>query len=498
MNKKGCSQILDIVAGDQVPQYLDLAPNIMERIQKRKGIRMQHRTRFISAAVLVAIVLVVLFYTVPGIAAAIGRWFGYVPGVGLVREGQIRVLAGPVSVTRDGVTITVDQVVLDPEKTALVYSADGIPSAAWITQPEDKHCPYGAALLLPDGERLLASPNGIQAWGAGYQHRFNFPSLPADINEAKLVINCLFNTRPGTAPENWEIPLRFILASPDVTAFPVIEISTPTAPAATATPAQSVPESAAPAAATGTSPAPVPITLTLDRAVQMDDGYLIYATVNWQDTLYASVDVMNTTETLHLRDVNGQDMLYELRYDEHTGVFGDQRETVFAIKTAPVQTPGPLTLALDWVSVDLLVDESFVFDPGPDPKTGQTWTLNKVVKIGQYSLLVRSAVAELGGYSFEMSSGEKTPENLIVNASLGDLEHTVDSGGGGGGGGNPGDTFFSSFNYADGLPEGPITVTVGSIGVRHYQSLEAKWTPPAASPNLLPTQAAACLTTASW
>ena len=56
---------------------------------------------------------------------------------------------------------------------------------------------------------------------------------------------------------------------------------------------------------------------------------------------------------------NGQEMLYELRYDEQTGVHEDQRQTVFAIKTAPVQTAGPLTLALDWVSVDLPVEAQF-------------------------------------------------------------------------------------------------------------------------------------------
>ena len=98
MNKKGYSKILDGIANDQVPQNLDLAPNILARIQKRKGVRMQLRIRLISAVLLAAIVFVVLFSTVPGVAAAIGRWFGYFPEIGLVREGQVRVLANPVSV----------------------------------------------------------------------------------------------------------------------------------------------------------------------------------------------------------------------------------------------------------------------------------------------------------------------------------------------------------------------------------------------------------------
>ena len=72
------------------------------------------------------------------------------------------------------------------------------------------------------------------------------------------------------------------------------------------------------------------------------------------------------------------------------------------------------------------------------------------------------------------------------------------SGGGGGGGGNPDEHFGYAINYDGGLPEGPITVTVSSIGMKYTQRLQAQWTPPAASTNPLPTQPAACLTAASW
>ena len=130
MNKKPYSQILDAVAYDQIPVGLDLAPTIIARIQKRKGFRMHPRTKLVSAILLIAIIFAALLYSVPAMAAAIERWFGYVPGIGLVQQGQIRVLAEPVSVTRDGVTVTVDQVVINLEQTALLYSVDGIPTAA--------------------------------------------------------------------------------------------------------------------------------------------------------------------------------------------------------------------------------------------------------------------------------------------------------------------------------------------------------------------------------
>jgi hypothetical protein len=483
MNKKGYSQILDVVARDQVPQHLDLAPNIMARIQNRRGLHMQPRTKLFSTTLLVVIVLVGLFYTVPGMAAALGRWFGYVPGVGLVREGQLRVLANPVSATREGVTVTVEQVVLDPERTALVYSVEGIAKTAFTTNPLE-FCPYSASLRLPDGQLLPASPDGMQSWQTGYQHRFNFQPVPAAVNDVKLVIACLFAVRPGSAPEGWEIPLHFVPAPPDMTAFPVIEIPTPTAPAATATPAESPKIEA--------SPQPVSMSLTLDRAVQMDDGYLIYATLDWKDTPFSIVEVSDVEERLHLLDASGQAMLYEMRDDEQTGLKYDQRQTVFAIKTAPVQTPGPLTLVLDAVSVEMPAKASFRFDPGPDPKPGQTWTLDQEVKIGAYSIRVLSATANEKSFTFEMSSNGD-----ITRVMMQDLDHPF-QGGGGGGGGSLSKQFSYGFNYDDGLPKKPVTISITMVGVEYNHRLQAEWTPPAASPNLLPTQPAACLTKAAW
>lgn len=505
MNRKDYAHILDTAAGMQIPDDLNLAPNILTRIQQRKGIHMQPRIKLFSAVALVVIVVVVLFSTVPGMAAslsrAIERWFGYVPGVGFVHEGQIRILDHPTSQTREGITVTVEQVVLDPQQTALVYSVEGIPSAAVVTVPGDQHCPYAASLRLPDGSSQNASPNGLQVWASGYLHRFYYPPISASTNEATLVISCLFNTHPGSAPENWEISLHFIPAPPSVTAFPIIEITPPAIststsqlPAAVNTPNASQTATANTTGEAEVSPAPAAMTLTLDRAVQMDDGYLIYAMVNWQDTPFVWVDVTDPTETLHLLDANGQPMLYELRFDELTETTASPRQTHFVIKTAPVQTPGPLALVLDSVVADLPVNASFVFDPGQDAKEGQTWALDQDVPVEQYHLRIKTVMAGASGYRFEMSS-----DDGIFNATLVDLAHPAPSGGGGGGGSSPGEDFSNTIRYADGkLPNGPVTVTVSSISVQLDQRLEAQWTPPAASTNLLPTQAAACLTSTSW
>ena len=88
MNKKTYSQILDDVAHDQLPADLDLAPQIMAQIQKGKSVTMKPRMKRFSIVIVTVLVMAVVLVNVPAVAAAIQRWFGYVPGIGLVREGQ--------------------------------------------------------------------------------------------------------------------------------------------------------------------------------------------------------------------------------------------------------------------------------------------------------------------------------------------------------------------------------------------------------------------------
>ena len=125
MNRKPYSQILDSLARDHMADSIDLAPRVLTRIQRGNHFTMKPKTLF--AAILFALMLFAsLFFVAPGVAAAIQGWFGYVPGLGLVRAGQIRVLAGPVSVTRDGVTVTVENALMNSEKTLITYRVDGI------------------------------------------------------------------------------------------------------------------------------------------------------------------------------------------------------------------------------------------------------------------------------------------------------------------------------------------------------------------------------------
>lgn len=461
MNKRSYSQILNAVAKDQIPPNLDLAPKIIAQIQKGKKFHMNVTKKIVFATLLIAAIFAVLFFTVDSVAATVKGWFGYVPKVGLVQEGQIRILEEPVSITREGITVTVDQVVLNQESTVLVNSVIGIPDSALTVDPGAVACSNKVSLRLPDGTNLLASPRGVRSLESGYQHRYDYPALPAEISDATLVVSCLYFTQEGKAPGNWELPLHFIPASEDMTVYPVIELPAPTE-ATEDTSSAEAPETAE------------SIMLTVDRTVQMEDGYLIYATLHWEETSFASVSVDHPEDTLHLLDENGQELPFEIFYDEQTGEFIDHRQTVLAIKTGQLQTTGTLTLILDSVLVGLPGDSSFVFDPGANPEPGQQFQLNLDIPLKENILHILTATVEEGGYSFEMSSNTG-----ICGASLFDVEHMIATGSDGESGRDGKECkFYSAFYYAEGLPVGKVTVTIGGIKVRHEQKIIAELTLP--------------------
>jgi hypothetical protein len=499
MNKKSYSQILDRVARDGLTANTDLAPRIMARIQKGKTATMQPRMKVFATLFLILLVLVAGLISVPAVRAAIQRWIGYVPGIGLVSEGQIRVLEEPVSATRDGITLKVEQVLVDSTQTTIVYSVDGLTTDMLDSNPKlnSAGCYKDALLRLPQGELSPTDQTGT-GWMTGYQQRMSYPVIPPGVNDVTLVVPCIRSALPGKAPDNWELSLRLMPAPPDMTAFPVIEISTPAEVIAAPTQTNSLTNLPAKTLSTDG------ISLSLDRAVQMDDGYLIYATLHWENTDFSWVDMFEQ-KALHLLDANGQEIAFNLDPEAITkSNFSNQRgQQPFAIKTAPILVPGPITLVIDAVAASVAVpgDVNFTFDPGPDPEPGQVWEINKDLDVGYghllhvsratYPLPPMENLPQQAGFSFEMQS-----RTGITNAMLFDKSNPL-AGAGGGGSGDFADTFTSGFSYREGMPKGPITVRVESLSVKLMGHWEAAWTPPALQ--TIPTsQSTACINRESW
>jgi Tol biopolymer transport system component len=199
-------------------------------------------------------------------------------------------------------------------------------------------------------------------------------------------------------------------------------------------------------------------------------------------------------------DASGQEVAYELDWEatnqiQSTFVPG---QTTFAIKTAPIQIPGPLTLVLDSLSASLATDASFTVDPGPNPQPGQAWDLGLDLDVGNgHSLRVSRVTYDLTDdvqayLRFDMES-----ETGIMYATLLDKAHPLTGMAGGGGGSFSPGPFTSDLYYNEPLPKGPLTITVTSISAQFPGHWEAAWTPPQTQ-TLSTPQLSACLTRESW
>ena len=492
MNQKTYSQILDRVARESLAANTDLAPRILARIQKGKSTTMQLRQKVFATAFLVLLVLLIGLVSVPSVRAAIQRWIGYAPGIGLISEGQIRVLAEPVSVTRDGITVTVEDMWAASDRTLIQVSIEGWPWGSLVMEHPREGCLDHAILRLPDRELTHTQPQSSLGWATGYELKSLYPALPSTVDEVTFVMPCLILAKPGEAPEDWELSLRLVPAPPDAV-FPVIEISTPVEAIPTL-PVQAPPQTNAGLTTDGVS-------LALDRAVQMEDGYLIYVTIHYENSGLGSVDIPLDPATFHLLNASGQEVAYELDWDATNEIQGTfvPGQTAFAIKTAPIQIPGPLTLVVDALTASLATDASFTFDPGPDPQPKQAWDLGLDLDVGNgHSLRVSRVTYDLTDgvqayLRFDMES-----ETGVMYATLLDKAHPLTGMAGGGGGGSFSiGSFTSDLYYNEPLPEGPLTVTVTSISAQFPGHWETAWIPPQTQ-TLSTPELSACLTRESW
>lgn len=468
MNKRTCSQILDHAARDHLAKHTDLAPRILMRIQKGKSVTMQPRVKVIATSLLILLVFVIGSMNIPSVKAAIQRWVGYIPEIGLVGEGQIRMLAEPVSVTRDGITLTVKQMWATPDQTLVQYSVEGWDRKAPEPQSIGDSCFEDVLLRLPEGDLKPTQPQVMIGWEEGYELKAVYPPIPATTQEVTFIMSCVALALPGEAPENWELPLDLVSAPPETTAFPVIEVSTPAAIISTAL------QTVQPSLSTDG------LSLVLDRVVQMDDGYLLYVTIHWENTGLGWIEFPDPT-ALHLLDANGKEISYDFDFEDTNPLVAaaPPRQTVFVIKTAPIQAAGSLTLVLDNIAANMPTNAKITFDPGPDPKPEQTWELNQDIDVGYgHSLRISRVTYRLTNGAQAWLSFDMESKTGITSASLFDPAHPLTSVAKGGETSTPG-PFTSDLYYREPLPTGQLTFDITSILVNLPGHWQTTWAPPA-------------------
>jgi len=164
----------------------------------------RRRWAVVGASLLLAVAVILAILGPQRVWADLLHLLGYVPGVGFVDLDETRVLVAPVEVTRDGVTLRVEQVLAGMDKTTVVFDSRGLPTENPArTQRATAETGFEPTLRLPDGSTLSPKRWDVLR-GKG---TIRFPSLPEDVYRVTLDLPTLPLVEPGEAPEGWSVPL---------------------------------------------------------------------------------------------------------------------------------------------------------------------------------------------------------------------------------------------------------------------------------------------------
>ncbi|MGH2619612.1 MAG: DUF4179 domain-containing protein, partial [Anaerolineales bacterium] len=417
-----------------------------------RGLLPRRRAEFVLLAVLALIVVTLLAIGPERALAALRGLLGYIPGIGLVDDSTgLRVLADPVSQTREGVTVTIEQVVADSQRTVVVYTTEGLRIAAANSMGEGGPVGSTQTLRLRDGtilEIVYASGYGgtpeplidaIRPEGGwpNYASRLVYPPVGADVDELTLLIPILETMPAGAAPENWELTFRLKPAPPGMTFAPITILATDSPPADGAT----VPGGETSASGLSNIATANGFTLRLESVVELEDGFVLTGSLSWDDSAFPTGDGGISVPVLPtLTDVGGQVIpIEEVRMD---ALYGDH-EMPWSFRTNRKIFSGPLVLGISTIGTVLFPpDAAFEIDLGLDPQIGQSWAIDRdfdfarqTVRLVSLSLRESPDSCWRSVLEFRFASDEPGVSADVQDVNL--EPPCLPSHGGGGGGGGP-------------------------------------------------------------
>jgi hypothetical protein len=508
---KSVRDILDSAASSHIPDDLNLFPLVAARLNQRRTFMQTLRAR----PVMVIIIVVLALSLLTGVVYAIGRLTGYIPGIGFVQKDSLRVLAEPVSQTKDGITVSIEQVVVDSERTVIIYKTEGLTIAAANSKGEGGGNPFGSVQLLrlPDGSTLKESTDytgtpepildSIKTEGGwpNYVQRLVYPPVSANVNELTLVIPVLQNMPVGAAAENWSLAFHLKPAPADITYAPVIEFTPVPETATTSTPVTR--ENSTPALSDISTING--FTLQLDHVIELADGYVFTGNLSWDDSVFpAGKGVISENVVPILMDANGQKIPVEQVPLDWSN---QEHKSLWSYRTNRKAFTGPLRLSVSSIKTNMIAPSvDFEIDLGSNPQVGQIWKPEQDFVFDGH--ITRLSSVQINGdcgtqmYSLIFNFTSDLPG---VNAFVNDIVPQAPfdyscEGGGRREQGNPiNSKEFSKGTIYSNIPAGvhhySISVSVPYIVNGPWQ---ITWTPPLTSVPAATPAAGACLTLDKW
>lgn len=421
-------------------------------------------------------VLALLALFSPQVVNAVRSLFGYIPNVGVVdQNAAVLVLDEPVQATLGGIPLTVEGAFATREKTVVVYQYKAPP---WDGKKyQQAEAPDRPALLLPDGSRLEAVIGRRQPGEAGaIRYALEFGPLPLKDTMATLYLDRLAGMPSEISPKDWSIPLRFKPGDPSELIFPVT-VYEPTAAAAPADTPPVQPTAAPNAATDGLATPATPAygaSLMLEKSVELPDGILLMGSFRWTDPSVGQNDLELGMPVIS--NANGQAVEYEVAPVDTYPQPGELRQN-WAFKI-PGQTFAAPLRAEFYVTRHEAASVPFQFDPGPNPRNGQTYDLNVELLVNEHPVKIVSARHEILGTSNHVFLFTLTADTYVIGARIIDPAHPP-MGGGGGSNGIPltAVPFTSGLVVEGDLPQGPLSLQVINLDVLIPGDWVITWSP---------------------
>ena len=457
--------------------HADLVQRAAEKTRKPLPFFRLQPAWTVALVILTAMIIGTLVIGPQRVYAEVMKLFGYIPGVGIVDQSSpIRVLAEPVSITRDGITVTVTSAILTGDKTHIDYRTFGVPGSAYPDREDVMGCIQQPYLRLPDGTQLSQMNN-------------DFLPVPANTNEAVFVLPCIVETLPGKVPENWELPLRFVPAPPDLTIVPVIEslpsqIPTVVAntPTLTGVPVIESLLSQTPSVVANT-PTPEINPLAITKVLDIGGKFVVMGEFSYSAAGDASLPAGSwwAIQRVSIIGADGREVpqTYSNDLEPPTPTRPDSEPWLYQLDKNFVP-PVTITYAGEIISpVGSKEQAEFEFDAGLNPQNGSVWTVNKDFSLGGYNIRLVSIESSSGGYSFHFKADSGASANAI---SVDIVGYTPNCGGGGGGDQFPEEfdrtVCYASFSGSPEFPHGALKAVLNFQALkRQNKSFQVQWSP---------------------
>ena len=397
------------------------------------------RTRPILAILVALAALLVL----SGIVYAVMNLAGFIPKVGFVEDVQ-SMLTTPITVQRNitaqpeetqstfpyesvddgyitsqeqqGVTITIEQAVSEPDQLILVYRISGLPQDLFLPERAETLQAYAkdhvdepmpVQVRLADG-RLLNPLSGGHCAGASdlssswLSCRSLLSPLPADVTQFTLEISRLQNAYPGELPENWKIP---IILSPLESGAGI---------------SSSQEQNICSQTISG-------LTWCLLKTNQSTSQTAFQFSMQW----IGENKMLHHAAPTTLQDSQNRYFILSGGPDQGNCGMDSSENTILSTQvTTQIDGSSPLTFRLGWIAMSAFGQSTLQFKPEQNAIPGQEWILDETITVNGFDLHFTKArlrtVAD-GQVTYEFDI--EVPDNVIsVNLSANVNSSTMENG----------------------------------------------------------------------